>query len=53
MIDEMQQRGEEMDLLDILVVQGALTSEQARGIRDATAAEGVKVPAGKSATSSG
>jgi len=35
----MAQRGETADLLDLLVAQGALTSDQARGIRDATNVE--------------
>ncbi len=41
----MSQRGETADLLDLLVTQGSLTSEQARGIRDATAAEGLSIDA--------
>jgi len=43
------QSGEQSELLDILVTQGALTTEQARGIRDATAAEGLAPTAGDGA----
>ena len=42
---QMRQRGEDMDLLDILIVQGAISPEQARALREAAAAEGLSADA--------